>query len=95
MLHLACNNKNIEIIGFLLGCDGIDVNIKNNYRNTPLHRGCLKDSIKTVAMLLGHQSIDISIKNNDKKLPQELTTNVNIRRLIQNKRSQKMIKNKK
>ena len=90
MLHWACDRKHIEVIKFMLGQDGVDVNIKNKkHGHTPLHLGCLRNSIKTVAMLLGHQSIDISIRNNEKKLPEELTSDVNIKRMIQKKRSQK------
>ena len=89
MLHWACSKINIEIIEFLLRSDGIDANIKNITGNTPLHISCVRNSTKVVAMLLGHQSIDISIRNNEKKLPEELTSDVNIKRMIQKKPSQK------
>ena len=88
MLHLACDRKKIEVIEFLLGHDRIDVNIKNKHENTPLHLGCFSSSTKVVAMLLEHQSIDISVKNSQKKLADELTTDENIKRMIQKKRSQ-------
>ena len=47
-LHMAVQFKNMEIIGLLLQCEKIDINLSSPLFGTPLHLACANDSIKIV-----------------------------------------------
>jgi len=88
-LHLGCACNRIEIVQFLLEHDKIQVNAQNKHGDTPLHRSCWFKYIKIISVLLKNQSINVSIRNKGGKLPDEFNIDVNIKRMIKKKRSQK------
>lgn len=51
-LHLACQRGNQAAVTTLLKCDSIDINVRDNNKDTPLHQASLHGHTKIVAILL-------------------------------------------
>ena len=81
-LHLACIKGHINIIKILLFLKDIDVNIKSEIEGTPLHIACEKNNMQIVSILVSYKA-DLYIKNSKNKLPIELTTDENIKKILQ------------
>jgi len=82
-LHLSCFFGFIEVAEFLVGYDGIDVNIQNVISgDTPLHRSCYKNSIELVSMLLRNNKIDVNIRNKLGKTPLHISCKNNSIKLV-------------
>ena len=58
----ASLDGNIEQVKLLLGLEGIDVNIKNDFRYTPLHYAACYD-YKEIAELLLQEDVDVNAKD--------------------------------
>ena len=81
-LHLACIKGHINIIKTLLFLKDIDVNINSEKEGTPLHIACEKNNMQIVSILVSYKA-DLNIKNSKKKLAIELTTDENIKKILQ------------
>ncbi len=64
-LHYAAENKNLEVIKFLIAQEGIDIDAKNNRNWTPLFSAVLSDNLESIKLLLSQKKIDVNIKDND------------------------------
>jgi len=53
LLHCACSNKKSDIINFLIK-QGIDLNIRNNNRETPLHKVSFKGNLEIAEILINN-----------------------------------------
>ena len=80
-LHLACIKGHINVIKTLLFLKDINVNIKSNIEGTPLHIACEKNNMQIVSILVSYKA-DLKIKNSKNKLPIELTTDENIKKIL-------------
>lgn len=79
-LHLACYNGNKEIIELLLA-NSADVNLQDDEGNTPAHILAECGWTECLLLLLKH-SPDMRIKNKCGQTPPELSTNVEIQKLL-------------
>ena len=57
----AINNNDIEKVKELLN-SGVDVNLRDINKQTPLHTSCSNNRIKIAKLLLAHPNIDVNIK---------------------------------
>ena len=80
-LHLACIKGHINVVRILLFLKDIDVNIQSEIEGTPLHIACQKNNMQIVSILVSFKA-DLTIRNSKKKLPVELTTDENIRKIL-------------
>ena len=80
-LHLACIKGHINIVRILLFLKEIDVNIVNEKDGTPLHIACKRNDMQIVSILISFKA-DLNIKNSKNKLPIDLTTDENIKKLL-------------
>ena len=67
LLHMACENKEITIVRFLISLPGININAVDNDNRTALISSifyCFDDITK---LLLNHHDIDINIRDNNNK----------------------------
>ena len=80
-LHLACMKGHINIIKILLFLKDIDVNITSENEGTPLHIACEKNNMQIVSILVSFKA-NLKIRNSKNKLPIELTTDENIRKIL-------------
>ena len=80
-LHLACLKGHINVIKILLFLKDIDVNIKSEKEGTPLHIACEKNNMQIVSILVSYKA-DLKIENSKHKLPIELTTDENIKKIL-------------
>ena len=71
--------KKIDSLG-----NDFDPNTPLNFRgDTILHYGCQKNNEKLVKYLVNHPKTLKSSRNNQQKMPKDLTTNENIKKLCQ------------
>ncbi|EAX98451.1 hypothetical protein TVAG_413480 [Trichomonas vaginalis G3] len=84
-LHYACFYNSFEVVKFLLTLYEIDINAQNKYGNTPLHDACRSNDTETVKLLLECRGINISIKNYKGVTAIDMTNDVNIRNLFNQK----------
>lgn len=68
-LHIAINNKRLDLVKLLLEDSSIDINIRDNSGNTPLHLACKDSYIEIVQYLLSRPKIDINNMNNSNNTP--------------------------
>ena len=80
-LHLACIKGHINNVRILLFLKEIDVNINNEKDGTPLHIACKKNDMQIVSILVSFKA-NLYIKNSKNKLPIELTTDENIKKIL-------------
>ena len=80
-LHLACIKGHINIVRILLFLKEIDVNIIQEKDGTPLHIACKKNDMQIVSILVSFKA-DLYIKNSKDKLPIDLTTDENIKKIL-------------
>ena len=80
-LHLACIKGHINIVRILLFLKEIDVNINNEKDGTPLHIACKKNDMQIVSILVSFKA-DLNIKNSQNKLPIDLTSDENIKKIL-------------
>ena len=80
-LHLACIKGHINVIRILLFLKDIDLNIQSEIEGTPLHIACQKNNMQIVSILVSFKA-DLNIRNSKKKLPIELTTDENIKKIL-------------
>lgn len=80
-LHLACIKGHINIVRILLFLKEIDVNILQEKDGTPLHIACKKNDMQIVSILVSFKA-NLNLKNSDNKLPIDLTTDDNIKKII-------------
>ena len=80
-LHLACIKGHINIVRILLFLKEIDVNITQEKDGTPLHIACKKNDMQIVSILVSFKA-DLYIKNLQNKLPIDLTTDENIKKIL-------------
>ena len=80
-LHLACIKGHINIVRILLFLKEIDVNIFHEKDGTPLHIACKKNNMQIVSILVSFKA-DLYIKNAQNKLPIDLTTDENIKKIL-------------
>ena len=80
-LHLACIKGHINIVRILLFLKEINVNINQNKDGTPLHIACKRNDMQIVAILVSFKA-DLLVRNSLNKLPIELTTDENIRKIL-------------
>ena len=80
-LHLACIKGHINIVRILLFLKEIDVNILQEKDGTPLHIACKKNDMQIVSILVSFKA-NLNLKNSDGKLPIDLTTDDNIKKII-------------
>ena len=58
-LHTACNNNHTDVVKILTRQDGIDVNVQDNWKNTPLHLACRLGNLKCVQLLMATGQCDL------------------------------------
>ena len=80
-LHLACIKGHINIVRILLFLKEIDVNILQEKDGTPLHIACKKNDMQIVSILVSFKA-NLNLKNSNNKLPIDLTTDDNIKKII-------------
>ena len=80
-LHLACIKGHINIVRILLFLKEIDVNIVNKKDGTALHIACKKNNMQIVSILVSFKA-DLNIKDSKNKLPIDLTTDENIKKIL-------------
>ena len=80
-LHLACLKGHINIVRILLFLKDIEVNIQSEKEGTPLHIACQKNNMQIVSILVSFKA-DLNLRNSNQKLPIELTTDENIRKIL-------------
>ena len=80
-LHLACTKGHINIVRILLFLKEIDVNVNHDKDGTPLHIACKKNDMQIVSILVSFKA-DLNIKNSQNKLPIDLTTDENIKKIL-------------
>ncbi|WP_265040104.1 ankyrin repeat domain-containing protein [Wolbachia endosymbiont (group A) of Trypoxylon clavicerum] len=86
-LHLAVKKDNIDInvLNALLGAEGINVNVKDEFGEwTPLHWAVSKNRIDKVKALLGAEGIDVNIEGkHGKKTPLHLAAQDNNQEIVE------------
>ena len=80
-LHLACIKGHINIVRILLFLKEIDVNIVNKKDGTALHIACKKNNMQIVSILVSFKA-DLNIKDSKNRLPIDLTTDENIKKIL-------------
>ena len=80
-LHLACIKGHINIVRILLFLKEIDVNIVNKNDGTALHIACKKNNMQIVSILVSFKA-DLNIKDSKNKLPIDLATDENIKKIL-------------
>lgn len=89
-LHMAVQNKKIEIVKLLLLNSKIDVNIQFKSSDeekdgkTALHFAVANEDYEIIKLLLENQSIDVNIKDSQGNTPIELTKSERIKEMILN-----------
>ncbi|EAX85562.1 ankyrin repeat protein, putative [Trichomonas vaginalis G3] len=68
IIHNSIIFNNLSLVQDLISC-GIDPNMRNNYRDTPLHYACYYNSIDVVKFLLTLDGIDINAQNKVENTP--------------------------
>ena len=58
-LHVACFYNHPDVVKILTQQDGIDVNVQNTDKNTPLHYACLCGYLKCVQLLMATGQCDL------------------------------------
>ncbi len=53
-LHIATYHNNTKIIEFLIGLDGVEVNLKDKVKRTPLHYAARNGNLNIVKLLIEH-----------------------------------------
>jgi len=88
LLHYACDANRIACVRLLLE-HGADVNILTLSHRTPLHTCCANNCYESVLELLHGTSaiVDIDAEDSQRQLPQDLTQNKFILRLIRKYRA--------
>ncbi|XP_077869063.1 uncharacterized protein LOC102801213 [Saccoglossus kowalevskii] len=85
-LHRAvdCNNENksLEIISLLLDKDRSCINIQDFSGMTPLHLACLQQKKQIVKFITDLEYVDINMRTLEGKLPEEMTTNKTIQKMV-------------
>ena len=61
-LHIAARNGNVEIARLLLAQPGIDVNVKNKWKSTPLMLAAGVGHLEVVELLLGHADTKVDLQ---------------------------------
>ena len=51
-LHWACISNHPDVVKILTQQDGIDVNVQDTYKDTPLHRACYYGCLNCVQLLM-------------------------------------------
>ncbi|WP_065095071.1 ankyrin repeat domain-containing protein [Wolbachia endosymbiont (group A) of Nomada ferruginata] len=86
-MHLAVKKDNIDInvLNALLGAEGINVNVKDEFGEwTPLHWAVSKNRIDKVKALLGAEGIDVNIEGkHGKKTPLHLAAQDNNQEIVE------------
>ncbi|PTB55274.1 hypothetical protein M431DRAFT_43331, partial [Trichoderma harzianum CBS 226.95] len=59
-LWWSVRNSDISIVKLLLDEEDIDVNMKNNYNQTPLWWAARNGDVETVKLLLARKEIDVN-----------------------------------
>jgi len=68
-LHIAINNKRLDLVKILFEDSSMNINIRDNFGNTPLHLACKDECIGIVQYLLSRPKIDINSMNNSSNTP--------------------------
>lgn len=68
ILHIACKEKNIGVVKFLLNQKEINVNLQNANGNTPLHIACTLQNFELVCILID-KGANLNLTNNFSKSP--------------------------
>ena len=58
-LHIACISNHPDVVKILTQQDGIDVNVQNTHKNTPLHYACYWGYLKCVQLLMATGQCDL------------------------------------
>ena len=93
VLHLAATHGHTDVINYLLVRKGFDVNVQNQFQETPLHKAARTDNEEMVALLLSlNASIDIIGRDGK---PKHVTQNAAILKMLRQAKSKSgMIKSK-
>lgn len=75
-LHRAVREKYVDIVAYLIACDGINDMPEQTFGYTPLHLACIKDDMNLVAMLLD-AGAKIDQQSNDGSTPLHLAVTYN------------------
>ncbi|KAI4607111.1 hypothetical protein J4E80_009842 [Alternaria sp. BMP 0032] len=62
IIHVAVNKDDCELITFLLAHPELDVNIPDQYDETPLMSAVGSGKLKAVRLLLQHKDIDVNLR---------------------------------
>ena len=81
VLHWAVDGDQPEVLSFLLGVAGIDVNVVDGQGQTALHYAALCNNEEMVKQLL-EAGADASIKDEDGTIPEDATTDDGVQKLL-------------
>ena len=84
-LYLACENNQLEILKILLNDLKINPQNSNTDGNTCFHIACQNNHFEIVKYLLNHPLVNILIKNKNQKTGFDLTSNQEIKNMINNR----------
>jgi hypothetical protein len=66
----ACEYNDIEAVKLIIDKNNeLNINIQNEYGNTPLHFACVYNNIEMVKLLLKYKNVDVNMQNVDKETP--------------------------
>lgn len=68
LLHIVCADGNTDFLEVLLGCEECDLNVKNDFGETPLFLACKNSETQCVEFLVASQC-NINISNIEGKSP--------------------------
>jgi len=75
LLHVACSGKisdlekRKKVVLTLLGVSGINVNIQNYDKITPLHYACKAGDIEIVKLLIDREDINVNLRDKQQRYP--------------------------
>ena len=60
---MAVENDHVEIVRFLVGLNGIKINMQDYLKDTALHAAVRGQKVDIVKILLSSKNIDVNLKN--------------------------------